>query len=172
MDSKSRTNILRTQFKCFLCIKGGHRSLECRSEIYVCSVKVNISNKLPKEAVKDAQPLNLETSSWKGSTCPGNTVDLQTALANAAGKDSHSVRVLTLGVRDHSSLHRLFEHLGLVPMSRETLHVQSFGSGLPESKIRDSHYSTKKQYHVLTIMKNFFSSDTRQSMKRRIVTDR
>ena len=34
------------------------------------------------------------------------------------------------------------------------------------------HYSTKKRYHVLTILKSFFSSDTRQSMKRRIATER
>ena len=33
-------------------------------------------------------------------------------------------------------------------------------------------YSTKKRYHVLTILKSFFSSDTRQSMKRRIATER
>ena len=32
--------------------------------------------------------------------------------------------------------------------------------------------STKKRYHVLTILKSFFSSDTRQSMKRRIATER
>ena len=29
------------------------------------------------------------------------------------------------------------------------------------------HYSTKKRYHVLTILTSLFSSDTRQSMKRR-----
>ena len=35
------------------------------------------------------------------------------------------------------------------------------------------HYSTKKRYHVLTILKSFFvSSDTHQSMKRRIATER
>ena len=34
------------------------------------------------------------------------------------------------------------------------------------------HYSTKKRYHVLTILKSFFLSDTRQSMKRRIATER
>ena len=34
------------------------------------------------------------------------------------------------------------------------------------------HYSTKKRYHVLDILKSLFSSDTRQSMKRRIATER
>ena len=34
------------------------------------------------------------------------------------------------------------------------------------------HYSTKKRYHVLGILKSLFSSDTRQSMTRRIATER
>ena len=34
------------------------------------------------------------------------------------------------------------------------------------------HYSTKKRYHVLDILKSLFSSDTHQSMKRRIATER
>ena len=34
------------------------------------------------------------------------------------------------------------------------------------------HYSAKKRYHVLDILKRFFSSNTHQSMKHRIATKR
>ena len=33
------------------------------------------------------------------------------------------------------------------------------------------HYSMKKRYHVLDILKGLFSSDTHQSMKYRIATE-
>ena len=35
--------------------------------------------------------------------------------------------------------------------------------------ITELHYSAKKLYHVLDILKSLFSSDTRQSMKRKKV---
>ena len=34
------------------------------------------------------------------------------------------------------------------------------------------HYSMKKRYHVLDILKSLFSSDAHQSIKRRIATER
>ena len=98
-DPKSRKTSLRKQFTCFLCLKGGHRSFECRSKIKYsfCKVKHHTaicSSKLPKVVVKDAQPLNPEASSWVGSACSGNAVALQTALTNVEGKDGRSVRVV------------------------------------------------------------------------------
>ena len=138
-DPESRKNFGRKQFKCFLCLKGGgHRSYECKSKIKCsfCTGKHHAaicSNKLPKEVVKGEQLLNLEASSWVGSACSGNAVALQTALASVEGKDGRSVRE----VFDYRSQKSVIsagavEHLGLVPVSRETLTIQSFGSGQPE----------------------------------------
>ena len=61
--------------------------------------------------------------------------------------------------------------------NRNTFRINLYSMQTP--KIREKsvgttelHYSTKKRYHVLTILKSFFSSDTRQSMKRQIATER
>ena len=41
-----------------------------------------------------------------------------------------------------------------------------------ESRIKLLHYSTRKRQHVVDILNSFCSSDTRQSMKRQITTER
>ena len=142
-DPESRKSILRKQFRCFVCLKGGHRSFECRSRIkcILCRGKHHAaicSNRVPKEASREAQPLNPEASSWVGSTCSGDSVALQTALGSVNGKREGKVRILF-----DSGSHRSFittkavKALELKPVRRENLVINAFGCRESEEEERD-----------------------------------
>ena len=144
-DPEERKNILRKHFKCFICLKGGHRSFECRSKLRCnfCKAKHHaaICNNKPRPSGvsenKEAQQLNPNATTWVGSLHSGNSVALQTALANVDDKKEMKVRVLF-----DSGSHRSFitakavKDLGLRPVRKENLVIKAFGSRENE-QVRD-----------------------------------
>ena len=95
---EDRRNILKKIFRCFVCLKQGYRSFECRSKVkcYVCEARHHVSlcgsgkpSLTERIDAPDKEPsckLNPNASSWVGSTCAGDSVALQTALGNVNGK--------------------------------------------------------------------------------------
>ena len=118
-EPEERKSILKKSFKCFLCLKSGHRSFECRSKLRckfcrakhhssICAANrpkhSSISSKesSDREAKSASAPINVNSASmlnanapiWAGSTCSGNSVALQTALAKVNERKECTVRVL------------------------------------------------------------------------------
>ena len=137
---EDRRSILRKSYRCFICLKPNHKSFECRSKIICvyCKAKhhASICASMPsKPEIKDApssdQPnkLNPSATAWVGSMCSGDSVALQTALANVNDKKDGNVRVLF-----DSGSHRSFisadtvAKLGLKRVRRERLGIKAFGS--------------------------------------------
>ena len=162
-EPEERKNILMKSFKCFLCLKGGHRSFECHSKLRckLCRAKHNSlictanrpksssgsckesSDREGKSAsapnnVNSASMLNVNAPIWTGSTGSGNSVALQTALAKVNERKECTVRVL-FDTGSHKSFitARAVETLGLRPVSSEKLAIKAFGSNESEEKIRD-----------------------------------
>jgi len=147
---EDRKNILRKVFRCFVCLKQGHRSFECRSKAkcFQCKARHHVSlcdcAKPPREEHRDAhdkealRKSNASAPSWVGSTCSGDSVALQTALGSVNDKREGKVRVLF-----DSGSHRSFitakavKALGLRPVRRETLVINAFGCRESEEKERD-----------------------------------
>ena len=157
-DPEERKNILKRQFRCFICLKGNHRSFECKSKvrckgckgrhnIAICtnrSTSVVTPNPSAVPASEDfrqanaALKLNPNAAAYVGSTCSGGKVALQTAVANVNGMKDGRVRVLF-----DSGSHRSFvtaaavEKLGLRPVRRENLSIKAFGSNEAENRMRE-----------------------------------
>ena len=130
-DPQDRKGILKKYSRCFVCLKANHRSFECRSKLRClqCKAKhhVSICSSMPakpenKDAPTNAPANKLSPSApvWVGSTCSGDSVAFQAALANVNDKRECNVRVLF-----DSGSHRSFisakavENLGLRPVRRE-----------------------------------------------------
>ena len=137
---EDRRSILRKSYRCFVCLKPNHKSFECRSKCrcLYCKAKhhASICASIPsKPEIKDApisdqrNKLNPSAAAWVGSMCSGDTVALQTALANVNDKKDGNVRVLF-----DSGSHRSFisadavAKLGLKRVGRERLGIKAFGS--------------------------------------------
>ena len=147
---EDRKNILRKYSKCFICLNGGHRALQCRSNRKCgrCKGKHHISiciNAQPRPEFKDAEPkhnnatqLNASAASWVGSTGSGERVALQTALAKVNEKEECKVRVL-FDTGSHKSFvtAEAVCKLGLRPVRKENLGIRAFGQKEAESKERD-----------------------------------
>ena len=146
---EERKNILKKYFRCFVCLKSNHRSFECRSKTRCsqCKAKhhVSICGSVPsKQESKDApiseiaNKLSPSAPAWVGSLCSGDSVALQTAIANVNDKREGSVRVLF-----DSGSHRSFisaktvAELGLKKVRRERLGIKAFGSKEAEECERD-----------------------------------
>ena len=130
-DPEDRKGILKKYARCFVCLKANHRSFECRSKlrcsqckakhhVSICSsVPVNPENKDAPSSVPGSK-LSPSAPAWVGSMCSGDSVALQTALANVNDKKECNVRVLF-----DSGSHRSFisakavENLGLRPVRKE-----------------------------------------------------
>ena len=156
-DPHERKSILRKYARCFVCLKSGHRSFDCRSNqncrnckgkhhVSVCN---NINDKhapaaphAPKEAParrSEPPPLNVNATSWVGFTGSGQNVVLQTAIGKVKGlKNEWKVRVLFV-IRSHASFitAEAVSCLGLPQVRRERLGIQAFRSGKAEVKDRD-----------------------------------
>ena len=148
-DPEDRKDILKKYFRCFVCLKANHRSFECRSRLRCsqCKAKhhVSICSSIPvKPKNKDApistpeSTLSPSAPAWVGSMCSGDSVALQTALANVNDKKECKVRVLF-----DSGSHRSFisakavENLGLRPVRRENLSIKAFGCRETDESVRD-----------------------------------
>ena len=139
-DPEERKNILKRQFRCFICLKGNHRSFECKSKVRckrckgrhnvaICtnrSTSVVTPNPSAVPASEDfrqanaALKLNPNAAAYVGSACSGGKVALQRAVANVNGmKDG------TVG------------KLGLRPVRRENLFIKAFGSNEAENRMRE-----------------------------------
>ena len=156
-DPHERKSILRKYARCFVCLKSGHRSFDCRSKqncrnckgkhhVSVCN---NINDKhapaaplAPKEAPakqSEPSPFNANATSWVGNTGSGQNVALQTAIGKVKGlKKECKVRVL-FDIGSHASFitAEAVSSLGLPPVRRERLGIQAFGSEKAEVKERD-----------------------------------
>ena len=157
-DPEERKNILKKQFRCFICLKGNHRSFECKSKVRCkgCKGRHNVAictnrsnsvvtpNPSAVPASEDfrqanaALKLNPNAAAYVGSACSGGKVALQTAVANVNGIKDGRVRVLF-----DSGSHRSFvtaaavEKLGLRPVRRENLSIKAFGSIEAENRMRE-----------------------------------
>lgn len=159
-DPEERKNILKRQFRCFICLKGNHRSFECKSKArckcckgrHNVAICTNISahsafatpnpNAVPaSEEFKQANAalkLNPNAAAYVGSACSGGKVALQTAVANVNGMKEGKVRVLF-----DSGSHRSFitaaavEKLRLRPVRSENLSIKAFGSNEAENGMRE-----------------------------------
>ena len=148
-DPEDRKGILKKYARCFVCLKANHRSFECRSRLRCsqCKAKhhVSICSSVPlKPENKDApssapgSKLSPIAPAWVGSMCSGDSVALQTALANVNDKKDCNVRVLF-----DSGSHRSFisakavENLGLRPVRRENLSIKAFGCRETDDSVRD-----------------------------------
>ena len=144
-DPEERKTVLKKHFKCFVCLKQGHRSFECRSKVRCkfCNAKhhpcICTTNRPIKEAPPNKEaPLSPSAPAWVGSTCSGSEVALQTALAKVDDKNERNVRVLF-----DSGSHRSFvtaravETFGLRPVRKENLAIKAFGSQETEKRERD-----------------------------------
>ena len=146
---EERKSILKKYAKCFICLIGGHRSFQCRSNrrCMMCKGKhhasiCNISQ--PKQEPKDAAltpsatPLNANAVSWVGSTGSGKSVALQTALANVNGKEESRVRCL-FDTGSHKSFitAEAVDPLCLRPVRGESLCIKAFGQTEADRKETD-----------------------------------
>ena len=157
-DPEERKNILKRQFRCFICLNGNHRSFECKSKVRckgckgrhnvaICtnrSTSVVTPNPSAVPASEDfrqanaALKLNPNAAAYVGSACSGGKVALQTPVANVNGMKDDRVRVLF-----DSGSHRSFvtaaaaEKLGLRPVRRENLSIKAFGSNEAENRMRE-----------------------------------
>ena len=159
-DPEERKNILKRQFRCFICLKGNHKSFACKSKAVCkcCKGKHNIAictnrsvnnpvitpkpNAVPASGefkqANAALKLNPNAAAYVGSACSGGKVALQTAVANVNGMKDGKVRVLF-----DSGSHRSFitaaalEKLGLRPVRKENLSIKAFGSNEAENSMRD-----------------------------------
>ena len=112
-DPEERKKVLRKYAKCYVCLNSAHRAFDCRSRVRygVCNGKHHVaicsgpkSKETPagQDANKEAQPkpstppLNANATSLVGSTYCGETVAMQTALAEVDGRKESKVRVLSL----------------------------------------------------------------------------
>ena len=161
-ELEERKSILKKSFKCFLCLKCGHRSFDCCSKLRckfcrakhhssICAANrpkhSSISNKesSDREAKSASAPINVNSAFMLNANVPiwagclsGNSVALQTNLAKVNERKECTVRVL-FKTGSHKSFvsARAVETLGLRPVSRENLAIKAFGCNESEEKIRD-----------------------------------
>ena len=109
-DPQEKKNILKRHFCCFVCLRGNHKSFECKSKARCryCKGRHNVAicinrpppsspapaatpapNAVPaSQEIKPANAaptLNPNASAYVGSACSGGKVALQTAAANVIG---------------------------------------------------------------------------------------
>eukprot|EP00112_Aurelia_sp_Birch-Aquarium-sp1_P008674 Seg1961.7 transcript_id=Seg1961.7/GoldUCD/mRNA.D3Y31 product="hypothetical protein" protein_id=Seg1961.7/GoldUCD/D3Y31 len=160
-DIKAKKNLIMKYGRCFICLKKGHRSFECRSNVSLlccnCGGKHHTSicdrERLgkPKETSAEVsvgqrsilRPTAPSFSSVNASSCVenvgnGGRVALQTAQALVNGKVNARVRVL-FDSGSHRSFvtSRVAREIGLNPIRKERFGIMTFGANEANVEERD-----------------------------------
>lgn len=138
-NKEERKNIVRKFGRCYVCLKKGHRSFECRSGLVctVCNEKHHISlcdkDKIApanKEVLPSAPvaPISTNANSCVESVECGGRVALQTAQAFVQGKRNVRVRVL-FDSGSHKSFvtSNVVSNANISPFKQESLSICRFG---------------------------------------------
>ena len=152
----TRKSIIRKYGRCFVCIRKGHKAVDCRSKIKCkkCNGKHHISlcyfskdstvSKNPSPLRPSAPPfVGTSTGSTNVASCtnslgPGSSAALQTALAVVNGNDKVKVRVLfDSGSQKTFVTPTVVERAKLQVVRKENLGIKAFGSETAERKLRD-----------------------------------
>ncbi|XP_065056418.1 uncharacterized protein LOC135684709 [Rhopilema esculentum] len=108
----TRKSIIRKYGRCFVCIRKGHKAVDCRSKIIVASCTNSLG--------------------------PGSSAALQTALAVVNGNDKVKVRVLfDSGSQKTFVTPTVVERAKLQVVRKENLGIKAFGSETAKRKLRD-----------------------------------
>ena len=152
----TRKSIIRKYVRCFVCIRKGHKAVDCRSKIKCkkCNGKHHTSlcyfskdstvSKNPSPLRPSAPPfVGTSTGSTNVASCtnslgPGSSAALQTALAVVNGNDKVKVRVLfDSGSQKTFVTPTVVERAKLQVVRKENLGIKAFGSETAERKLRD-----------------------------------
>ena len=162
-DPTERKNILKRQFSCIICLKGNHKSLECKSKsrcryckgkhnVAICTNRPTPSSPAPATTLvpnaviasqeikpKNAAPTsNSNSTTYVGRAYSGGKVALQAAAATVNVMKERKLRVPC-----PSGSHRSFitaapiEKLGPKPVRSESLFIKLFGSSEAENRMRE-----------------------------------
>lgn len=138
-NKEERKNIVRKFGRCYVCLKKGHRSFECRSGLVctVCNEKHHISlcdkDKIApanKEVLPSAPvaPISTNANSCVESVECGGRVALQTAQAFVQGKRNVRVRVLfDSGSQKSFVTSNVVSNANIYPFKQESLSICRFG---------------------------------------------
>ena len=153
----ARKSIIRKYGRCFICIRKGHKAVECRSKSFckICNGRHHVSL---CERYKDSQsskgpyPTNPTappsvgsilgsanvTSCTHNSLGPTSSAALQTAQAVVNGKEENKVRVLfDSGSQKTFVTAEVVEKAKLRVVRKEMLGIKAFGSVDSDRKLRD-----------------------------------
>eukprot|EP00794_Sanderia_malayensis_P018427 gene18427-biopygen12366 len=161
--------------KCVYC-EEEHRPEECQKhkdpderKAPLASQQPTSTSKLQSQQQQQANALDPSAPTWVGSTCSGNEVALQTALAYVDDQREQKVRVLFDSGSQRSFISaKAVKTLGLRPVRRENLEINAFGSRMPDDRERADisnihiEYVKKLYPHLQTI---WFSDVSRSTEK-------
>ena len=135
-DAQARSEILRKDGRCFLCLGKGHKVSQCTAtrRCRHCKKKhhQSICRGIPVAETHSDQPLTESSTSTVATSQSKSQVLLQTARTQACsveGQELLPVRVLLDGGSERSYVTMcLKERLHLKPLKRETLNLNTFGT--------------------------------------------
>ena len=139
-ESKDRKDILLKAGRCFNCLKMCHRFKDCdspkncrhcnrRHHQSICDQR-SVTQKSSEDTVKPIEPASTTTSAASKPSKGNKTILLQTVRAVAVGKTGRvPIRILLDSSGQLLYITKtLQERLGIKPIQREKLHVNTFGN--------------------------------------------
>ena len=156
-DLEDRRNIIKKFGRCFICLKKGHKAIDCRSRVLckICNGRHHISLCVKSKVLPVSQGHRSEAAPsspkapeiTEGSTnvasCSNyqgrmSSAALQTAQAIVNGNDKVRVRVLfDSGSQKTFVTPKVVREAGLRTVRKESLGIRAFGSTETDRKVRD-----------------------------------
>ena len=152
----ARKNIVRKYGRCFICIRKGHKAVECRSRLFckVCNGRHHVTlcernrDSQPSKSMHPANPTappivgsilgSANVTSCTSSLGPTSSAALQTAQAIVNGSNENTVRVLFDSGSQKTFVTRdVVEKAKLGIVRKETLGIKTFGSEEIDRKVRN-----------------------------------
>ena len=136
---RERKRLVSKFGRCFNCIRKGHRARECRTNVSCKKCKGrHPTSSLCEIETREGREIGINEAVTTSHVGTGNRVALQTAQAVVKGSRGGRVRVLFDSASHKSFItSRTVSSLGLDPLKREWLAVNTFGKKASNSQLRD-----------------------------------